>query len=144
MKIHINELPLAQPDNTYCSLDVELFGAEKLRLHRPTGKFACLTLCPDGENVYLIDNEQMVDLALARVDNCWWIFHNAQFDIRQLRRWADVPPRKKLWDTMIIERLLWSGYYDRFSLKDLVRRYLGIYLETVSYTHLTLPTILLV
>ena len=129
MRIHIDRLPDAQPDNTYVALDVELFKAEKHRLHRPTGKFACLTICPDGENVYLITKEEIIDITLGRVDNCIWVFHNAQFDLQHLRRWADVPPRKKLWDTMIIERLLWSGYYDRFSLKDLVRRYLGEYME---------------
>jgi len=129
MKIHIDNLPLRQPDTTYIALDVELFGAERHRLHRPTGKFACLTLCPDGENVYLITDEEMVDTALGRVDNTVWSFHNSQFDLRQLRRWADVPYHKKLWDTMIIERLLWSGYYDRFALKDLSRRYLDRYLE---------------
>jgi len=129
MKVHIDKIPDALPDNTFCSLDVELFGAEKHRLHRPTGKFACLTLCPDGENVYLITDEKLVDIALGRVDNTVTCYHNSQFDLQHLRRWAHVPPRKKLWDSMIIERLLWSGYYDRFSLKDLDRRYLGHYLE---------------
>jgi len=129
MKIHIDEIPLAQPDNTFVSLDVELFGAEGHRLHRPTGRFACLTLCPDGENVYLLTDENLVDIALGRVDNCVWVFHNAQFDLQHLRRWSDIQPRKKLWCTMTIEQLLWSGYYDRFYLKDLVRRYLGQYLE---------------
>jgi DNA polymerase-1 len=129
MNILIDKIPPLLPDNTYVALDVELFGAEKHRLHRPTGKFACLTLCPDGENVYLITDHNIVDIALGRVDNCVWSFHNAQFDLQQLRRWSPIPPRKKLWCSLIIERLLWSGYYDRFALKDLSRRYLGQYLE---------------
>jgi len=129
VKIHLASLPSALPDNTYVALDVELFGAETHRLHRPTGRFACLTLCPDGENVYMITDEKIIPMALGRIDNCVWVFHNAQFDLQHLRRWADVPPRKKLWCTMIIERLLWSGYYDRFSLKDVVRRYLDTYVE---------------
>ena len=107
MKIHIDKLPDAQPDNTYVALDVELFGAEKHRLHRPTGKFACLTICPDGKNVYLIADESLVDITLGRIDNTVWCFHNAQFDLQHLRRWADIPPRKKLWCSLIIERLLW-------------------------------------
>jgi len=129
MNILINKIPKPLPDNTFVALDVELFGAEGHRLHRPTGKFACLTACPDGENVYLIDDEKIVDILLGRIDNCVWVFHNAQFDLRHLRRWSEVPPRKKLWCSYIIERLLWSGYYDSFSLKDLTRRYLDQYLE---------------
>jgi len=129
MNILINALPNPLPDNAFVAVDLELFGAEKHRLHRPTGRFACLTLCPDGENVYLLANEEIVDLALGRIENCVWSFHNSQFDLQQLRRWSNVPPRKKLWDTMIIERLLYSGYYDRFALKDLSRRHLGRYLD---------------
>ena len=129
MNILLNKIPKPLPDNAFCSIDVELFGAEGHRLHRPTGKFACLTACPDGENVYLIDDEKVVDILLGRIDNCVWVFHNAQFDLRHLRRWSKVPPRKKLWCSYIIERLLWSGYYDSFSLKDLTRRYLDQYLE---------------
>ena len=129
MKIHLDKIPLNLPDNTFVELDVELFGAEKHRLHRPTGKFACLTVCPDGENVYLITDENLTNIILGRVDNCVWSAHNAEFDLQQLRRWADIQPRKKIWCSMIMEKLLWSGYYDRFSLKDLARRYLGVYLE---------------
>jgi DNA polymerase-1 len=129
VNILIDKIPPLLPDNTLSSLDVELFGAEKHRLHRPTGKFACLTLCPDGENVYLITDQNIVDIALGRVDNCLWGIHNSSFDLRQLRRWSPVPPRKKLWDSLIIERLLYSGYYDRFALKDCSRRHLGRYLE---------------
>jgi len=129
MIIHINKLPLQLPDNTYVALDVELFNAEKHRLHRPTGKFACLTMCPDGENVYLITSEEMVNIALGRIDNCVWVFHNAQFDLQHLRRWATIPPRRKLWCTLIIDKLLWSGYYDRFKLSDLSRRYLDHFLD---------------
>ena len=86
MKIHIDKLPPSLPDNTYVAMDVELFGAEKPRLHRETGTFACLTICPDGENVYMITDEKILPLALARINNTVWCFHHAQFDLFHLRR----------------------------------------------------------
>jgi len=46
-----------------------------------------------------------------------------------LRRHAEIKPRKKLWDTMLIDRIMWGGYYDLFGLDDLSRRYLDIELD---------------
>lgn len=59
------------------------------------------------------------------------MFHNASFDIAHLRRWAGWFTLKpeKFWDTLIMERILWNGYYDDFGLADLSRRYLDIELE---------------
>jgi DNA polymerase-1 len=66
-----------------------------------------------------------------------------KFDIRQLRRYANIPDRRNLWDVILIEQIQYSGYYNEFSLADLVRRYLDTYLpkdvrekfsDTVSLT----------
>ena len=127
MNIKINELPLDVPK--YVTLDVELFGAEKHRLHRPTGRFACLSLATSPEDVYIYTDEKIIPLVLGRIEDGVWVMHNAQFDIQQLRRWDNIPPRKKLWCTLLIEKALWSGYFDKFSLKDLARRHCSIYLE---------------
>lgn len=126
----IKDLPPAFPDNTYVAIDTEWFGMNKYQLHRPTsGNFGCLTICADPDVVYFVDDGNNVPEALSSIDNCIWIMQEAKFDIAQLRRWAYILPRKKLWDTLLIERILYGGYYDLFGLKHLVRRHLGIKLD---------------
>ena len=121
-------LPPRIPKGTPVALDVELFGADGKRLHRPTGEFACLSICYDPKVVYLIENVKDVPAALKRIQAGLWIMHNSVFDIRQLRRWAKVPDGD-WWDTLIVERELYGGYYDEFGLDDLSRRYLDEYLS---------------
>jgi DNA polymerase-1 len=111
----------------WVALDIELFNAEEVKLHRPhTGEFACLSICYEPDTVYLITDEKQVEEALGKLWNCIWVFHNTKFDLTHLRRWADIPQRKKLWDTMLIERIMYGGYYDFFALEDLARRYLDL------------------
>lgn len=129
--MQINEyLPPSFPDNTYVSLDLELANANEKILHRPTsGKFACLSVCADPGTVYLIKDVDLIPFVLKNLENCIWIFQNAKFDITHLRRWATIPPRAKLWDTMLIEQIMWNGYYSSFALDDLARRYLDLELD---------------
>jgi len=123
----IKKIPPKLTESDWVAIDLELFNAEKDKLHRAiTGMFACLTFCFNDEDVYIITHPGDVEKSLENVEDAVWIFHNAKFDITHLRKWADVPYRKKLWDTMLIEKILWSGYYDLFSLDDLARRYLNI------------------
>ena len=123
MKIIIG-LPPKLKKGQPVALDVELFHAERKRLHRVTGKFACLSICFDPSVVYLVENEKDVPKALALVKEGLWLFHNAHFDIFHLRRFARVPD-VKFWDTMIIEKELFAGYYDSFGLEDVARRWLN-------------------
>lgn len=119
--VHLNQLP---PRHTGpVAIDIEIFQARRGQIHRPYGQLACLSFCPDGRHVYLVTDPTQVEKAVARVAKATWVFHNANFDLRHLRRWAAVPPRN-IWDTLIMERLLFSGWYDRFRLSDLSRRYL--------------------
>lgn len=129
--MQINEgRPPEFPDNTYVSLDLELVNADENILHRPTtGEFALLSVCADHETVYLVRDADMVASVLESLDNCIWVFQNAKFDLTHLRRWATIPPRAKLWDTMLIEQILWGGYFSSFALSDLARRYLDIELD---------------
>jgi len=118
-----------QEDNTWVAVDTELFGMDDNRLHRPdNGEFACLQIAID-EDVYIIADENIVDIAMGRINNCIWIMQNAKFDLAHLRRWTDIPRRDKLWDTMLIDRILYGGYFDYFSLADLVRRHLDVHLD---------------
>lgn len=122
-----HDLPPVLSEKGWVALDLELFGAEKHKLHRPTtGRFACLSICAESNPniVYVLLDEKQVKDALWNIRNAVWVFHNASFDITHLRRWAAIPPRKKLWDVMIIEKIMCGGLYDtdQYSLEDIVRR----------------------
>lgn len=128
MKIITERLP-PETHNQWVGIDLEMFDMNDKQLHRPTsGRFALMSIAI-GENVYIIDKESHIQDALKAVENNWWVFQNAKFDITQLRRYVPVPPRNRLWDTMLIERILYGGYYDTFALDDLVRRHLFIHME---------------
>ena len=102
---------------------------KKGQFHRPFGDFAFLGATIDGETVYYTTDTSEVQEFLDRINESTWIFQKGDFDLRQLRRWATIPNRVKYYDTMYMEKILWSGYYHSFSLKALVRRYLGCYME---------------
>jgi len=123
----IKSIPPPQDNNCFVSIDTEFFGMNKKQMHRPnSGRFACMTVCVNDEDVYYIDRQEDVPAVLDNLNDCVWCFHNAKFDITQLRRYAEIAPRKKLWDTMLIERIMYNGYYDTFGLEDVVRRHLSI------------------
>jgi len=129
MKI-IKSIPPPQPNNLWVGVDSEWFGLNENQMHRPlSGRFGCLTISTDYDTVYYIDNPNEVEPALQAIQDCVWCIHKAGFDVVQLRRHASIPPRKKLWDTMLIEKVLWNGYYDKFAADDLARRYLNIYMD---------------
>ena len=125
----IRGLPPVLTKEDVCSLDLELSGLREGQLHRPAGRMLSLACCADGENVFIIFDEDEVQEFLNRIEKAIWIFHNGVFDIGHLRRWAMVKESKNMRDTLLIERILWSNYYDDFSLKALVRRYLGCYMH---------------
>lgn len=125
----IKSIPPKLFASDWVAIDLELFNAEKRKLHRPTtGTFACCAFCFDPEAVYVITHPEQVKLALEYIKDAIWVFHNAIFDITHLRRWADIPPRKKLWDVMILERIMCGGLYegDQYGLEDVVRRRLDL------------------
>lgn len=131
MKV-VQDLP---PTTRYgtLALDLEIYGMNPRQLHRPSGQFASLGIS-DGKTVWMIEREAQIEKALHRIHGCQWVFHNADFDLRHLRRWADVPMRTtdKYWDTLLVEKLLWGGWYDQFGLRDLARRYLNVYVSKES------------
>ena len=111
------------------AMDTEFFGQEKNRLHRPHGKFGSLACTVNGVDVYMIFDEKEIQ---EFMDNCkpgTHVWHNAQYDYRQLRRFAYIPDHDRVWDTMLVDKVRFSGYYDSFGLNDLARRYLGLYLD---------------
>lgn len=125
----IHGLPPQSKKGDRVALDSEFFGQEKKKLHRPHGRFAFLGASYDGVTVYYITDEDEIQEFYNRLDKATHIYHNAKYDIRQLRRFATIPERRLLWDTMLIEQIQYSGYYTDFSLADLVRRYLDTYMS---------------
>lgn len=111
------------------ALDTEFFQMNKDKMHRPHGIFASLACTIDGKTVYIITDDAAIPEFLELVEDGVHIWHNAKFDITQIRRFADYPERKGIWDTMVVEQQMFAGYYNDFSLKDLARRWLGLYME---------------
>lgn len=123
-------VPPPQPENNFVAIDSEWFGLDSNLIHRPTsGKFGCMTIATNPETVYVIRDPENISTALFGIRKCIWVIQNSKFDVTQLRRHAEIEPRKKLWDTMLIDRILWGGYYDRFGLEHLARRNLNIELD---------------
>ena len=122
------DLPPVLTENDVVSLDLELSGLREGQLHRPAGRFISLAACFDGETVYLIEDDEQVQEFLNRISKATWIFHNSVFDLGHLKRWATITERKNMRDTLLIERIMFSGLYSDFGLNDLVRRYLKCYM----------------
>lgn len=124
----IRGLPPTSKRGDKIAIDSEFFNMQKSKLHRPHGDFAFLGCTFDGEIVYYIDNSEDIQKFFDNIDAGVIIGHNLKFDITQLRRFAHIPQRKLLWDTMLIAQIMRSGYYDGFSLADEARRRLDLYL----------------
>lgn len=120
MKLHLSKPP--KLSNRQVALDTEWFKMDKTRLHRPHGDFACLSIAVE-DDVYLVTDPKDIAPALKAIDRCNWVMQEGDFDITQLRRYAPIPPRP-YWDTLFVEKAMFSNYYDRFDLASLSRRWL--------------------
>lgn len=126
-KIVLGLPPVASKEDRI-AIDTEWFGMDKKKLHRPTGEFAGIGCTYDGKTVYVISDKSELRQFFERIEAGVHIYHNAKFDIFHIRRVFPYPQRKRLWDTMLIEQIMYSGYYNDFALADLARRRLGIYM----------------
>lgn len=108
-------------------VDLEMFGQVEHRLHRPHGTFALLSIAM-GDNIFQIDNSHDVREALKRIKAGTWAFHNALYDIRQLRPFVSIYERA-IWDTMLAEQSMWGGFYKNYALDALSLRYLHRFME---------------
>ena len=115
----------AKPDELV-SIDIEMFGMEKL--HRADGTFASMSIAYLDGDAYLITDKKLIRSALDRIGQGTWAMQNALFDLRVLRRYTDVPQRY-VHDTMLVEMDLFGGWFSRFSLDNLARRWLGVFLD---------------
>ena len=122
MKI-IKDLPRPAKKGELVSLDLEIFQQDVAKLHRPGGHFACLSIGYLDGTVYVVQDQKDVPAALDRIQNGYYCIQNSLYDLRQLRRWATIKPRP-IWDTMLVEQDLFGGWYSRFDLPNLTRRWL--------------------
>jgi DNA polymerase I len=136
MKKLIAGIPPEAHKNEFVAMDVETFGQEKGKIHRPTGTFACLSIAleRDPDTRYQIYDHADVAKVLDASKKGTWVFHNALYDLRQLGRFDNIQPRF-IWDIMLVEQSLYGGYYTYFNLKDMSRRYLDLIVnkETRDY-----------
>lgn len=123
------EIPPELQASDWCAIDLEINNMEKSKMHRPTGTLACATFYSGGEDVYIVEDIRDLPQALENVSKAKWAFHNAKFDIFHLRRYVNVPINMRVWDTQLVEQIRYSGKYGDFSLADLARRYLDLYME---------------
>ena len=56
------------------------------------------------------------------------IFHNAKFDYKFIKKWADIEC-EGVYDTFLVERILSCGRHIGYGLKDLCKRYLNVELN---------------
>lgn len=110
------------------SIDLEIANIPEGKTHRPVGDFKIMSIAMEDGGLYALTDVHDVREALKRLDKGTWAFHNALFDLRQLQRWADIPERF-VWDTMLVERILYNGYYNDYGLGDLARRYFDVRLD---------------
>lgn len=105
-------------------IDIEMFGMSKP--HLADGTFASMSVhCLDQpEKTYLVLEESDIQSALERVDKGIWCMQNALFDLRVLRRFAQLDKTRDIHDTMVVEQDLFGGWYSRFGLANLARRWL--------------------
>lgn len=142
----INQVPRINPEVTVASIDLEMFGQEKERLHQPHGTFASLGISLDTGEDYLISDQSMLQDVMDKLQPVpIWVFQNATYDITQLNALCNIQPKNLplhyIWDTMLVEKVLYSGYYINFSLKDMARRYLEKRLAKDKYEDIADRTI---
>lgn len=119
-------LPRKAKPNEMVALDIEMFGMSKP--HRADGTFAAMSIAYPNGDTGLITEEQAIPDVLDRVDSGLWVMQNALFDLRVLRRYTNVPQRF-VHDTMLMEQDLFGGWYSRFDLQNLARRWLGVFVD---------------
>lgn len=125
----LNEIPTGLHKDQLVSIDCEFFGQTKTRLHRPHGTFACISIAVEGRNeLYQLYDTKDLKKLFQSLKSCQLVGHNMMYDLKQLMAYVEIKPRT-VWDTMLVEQSMFGGYYQHFSLRDLVRRYFGVVLN---------------
>lgn len=133
-------LPPEAKKGQLVTLDFEMFGQDVNKLHRPNGRFACISIKLQGDpNIYQLYDEKDLRKLVRVANKGTWVFHNALYDYRQFRRYAEVKPRFT-WDTMLLEQSMTGGLYQNYGLADLTRRWLNRTMEKETREHFSTAT----
>ena len=122
------EIPPQCSNSDVVAVDSEWFGLQEKRLHRPQGisTFACAQFTLNGDTAFIVTAPDAMPKAYEHIRKATLVFCNAAFDYVHLRQLAEFPDKKKVWDVQLFEKILYGGYYSKFSLKDMVRRYFQV------------------
>lgn len=125
---YILGLPPVASSSDIVALDSEWMGLNEKKLHRPAGvsTFACCQFSLDGDTAFIVTDPNQMPEAYNRIRKATLVFCNAAFDYVHLRQLAEFPDKKKMMDIQLFEKILYGGYYSKFSLKDMVRRYFQV------------------
>lgn len=141
----IFDIPPKQSKGTYVGVDSEFFGMDENLLHLPlSGTFASLQIALPNEDVYVITDTEKIAPTLEAIKDTMWVLQKSQFDFAHLRRYANIPDRELLWDTLYCDKLIWNGYFEQFSfsLSDMVRRYFSVHLDKTVREQFATATVL--
>lgn len=125
------ELPPQCSSSDIVAIDSEWRNLNEKKLHRPAGvdTFASCQFSLDGETAYIVLSPDALPKCYERIRKATLVFCNAAFDYVHLRQLAEFPPKKKMIDIQLFEKILFGGYYSKFSLKDMVRRYFQVSID---------------
>lgn len=127
MSFQMGVPPMSFGAKDVVSLDLEVVG-QQLPLHIPSGEMAiCSVSTVQGS--WLMTEVKEVRKFLARAKKAKIAMHNALYDCRQLEKWGIDTSGLRLWDTMLVDRMVYGGYYNQFDLSALTRRYLRQYMS---------------
>ena len=115
-------LPREARDGELVALDLEMYGMSSP--DKNDGTYTGMSFAFDNGDTYLITDQHDIRPALERVSKGTWVMQNALFDLKVLRRYATVNQRY-IHDTMLVEQDLFGGWFSRFDLQNLSRRWLS-------------------
>lgn len=128
-------LPPVAKKGQIVTMDFEMFDQTKDKLHRPNGRFALISAKLQGDpTIYQLYDEKDLPKLARVVKDGEWAWHNAVYDLRQFRRYANIKPRF-IWDTMLLEQSMRGGLYQNYGLADLTRRWLNKQMEKETRDH---------
>ncbi len=116
----LNTLPIFPP--SVVGLDIETTGLDRFQCHiRAIG-------LSDGYNTWILTENFERIVPILEDPNCIKIIHNADFDLTVICNKYKCKP-SNIWDTLIVERLIWCGFQVDHKLDDVLARRLSVMLD---------------
>ena len=112
------------------SLEVLQYDSETIGLDSHVGKLLCIQFGSRDNDLQIVVDCQTIDILLYKdiLESKLLVGHNLKFDLQFLYNYGIIP--LNVYDTMIIEQLLFLGYYSlRYNLASVAKRRLDITLD---------------